>query len=196
MKVIGLTGGVGSGKSTVTEILKNMGFPAVQTDAVGKELMAPGEPGYLEITALFGNSILKNDGQIDRPKLALIIFHDSRRKALVESIIHPMVKKRVFNAVTEAQIAGKTEYFFVESALLYEDHYETICDEFWYVYAPESVRRERLKASRGYSDEKIDSILKNQLSDEKFRSICTRVIDNGGDPEHTKAQLEKLLNLC
>ena len=91
--------------------------------------------------------------------------------------------------MTEARIHGRSPDFFVDVGAAVEDHYETICDEFWYVYAPESVRRERLKASRGYSDEKIDSILKNQLSDEKFRSICTRVIDNGGDPEHTKAQL-------
>ena len=98
--------------------------------------------------------------------------------------------------MTEARIRGDADYFFVESALLYEDHYETVCDEFWYVYAPESVRRQRLKASRGYSDEKIDSILKSQLSDKSFRSICTQVIDNSGDRQKTKGCLEKLLNLC
>lgn len=195
MKVIGLTGGVGSGKSMVTEILNSMGFPAVQTDAAGKELMQPGQPGYEGIVSVFGDSILTADRQIDRKRLAQIIFHEPWKKTVVESIIHPLVKKRVFDAVTNARIEGSAAYFFVESALLYEDHYETICDEFWYVYAPESVRRERLKASRGYSDEKIDSILKSQLSDEKFRSICTQVIDNGGSAENTRAQLEKLLNL-
>jgi len=196
MKVIGLTGGVGSGKSTVTEILKDLGYQAVQTDAIGKDLMRPGEAGYREIVLLFGDSILQEDGQIDRNRLAKIIFHEPRKKSVVESIIHPLVKRRVIDAVTEARIRGDADYFFVESALLYEDHYETVCDEFWYVYAPESVRRQRLKASRGYSDEKIDSILKSQLSDKSFRSICTQVIDNSGDRQKTKGCLEKLLNLC
>ncbi|MGI5988866.1 MAG: dephospho-CoA kinase [Lachnospiraceae bacterium] len=195
MKVIGLTGGVGSGKSMVTDILHQMGYPVVQTDAIGKELMQPGQPGFEGIVELLGDAILTSDGQIDRKKLAGIIFHNSRKKAAVESIIHPLVKKRVFDDVTNARIAGKASYFFVESALLYEDHYEKICDEFWYVYAPEEVRRQRLKSSRGYSDEKIDSILKSQLSDEQFRSICRQVIDNSGSMEHTKCQLEKLLNL-
>lgn len=196
MKVIGLTGGVGSGKSTVTEILKDLGYQAVQTDAIGKDLMRPGEAGYREIVLFFGDSILQEDGQIDRNRLAKIIFHEPRKKSVVESIIHPLVKRRVIDAVTEARIRGDADYFFVESALLYEDHYETVCDEFWYVYAPESVRRQRLKASRGYSDEKIDSILKSQLSDKSFRSICTQVIDNSGDRQKTKGCLEKLLNLC
>ncbi len=196
MKVIGLTGGVGSGKSTVTEILKDLGYQAVQTDAIGKDMMRPGEAGYREIVLLFGDSILQEDGQIDRNRLAEIIFHEPRKKSVVESIIHPLVKRRVIDAVTEARIRGDADYFFVESALLYEDHYETVCDEFWYVYAPESVRRQRLKASRGYSDEKIDSILKSQLSDKSFRSICTQVIDNSGDRQKTKGCLEKLLNLC
>ncbi len=196
MKVIGLTGGVGSGKSTVTEILKDLGYQAVQTDAIGKDLMRPGEAGYREIVLFFGDSILQEDGQIDRNRLAKIIFHEPRKKSVVESIIHPLVKRRVIDAVTEARIQGDADFFFVESALLYEDHYETVCDEFWYVYAPESVRRQRLKASRGYSDEKIDSILKSQLSDKSFRSICTQVIDNSGDRQKTKGCLEKLLNLC
>lgn len=195
MKVIGLTGGVGSGKSTVTEILKKMGFPIVQTDAVGKELMEPGQPGYEEIVSFFGDTILDSSRRIDRKLLAQIIFRDKSKKTVVEGIIHPLVKKSVFDAVILEYLKGKASFFFVESALLYEDHYETICDEFWYVYAPENVRRERLKASRGYSDEKIDSILRSQLSDEKFRSICTQVIDNGGSKENTRSQLEKLLNL-
>lgn len=196
MKVIGLTGGVGSGKSTVTEILESMGYPAVQTDAIGKELMRPGEAGYRGIISFFGDCILKADGTIDRNRLAEVIFNEPRKKVVVESIIHPLVKRQVINAVTEARIRGETDYYFVESALLYEDHYESVCDEFWYVYAPEAVRRRRLKASRGYSDVKIDSILKSQLSDEQFRSICTQVIDNSGNPEKTKGCLEKLLNLC
>lgn len=212
MKVIGLTGGVGSGKSMVTQILGDLGFPYVQTDAIGKKLMEPVKKGYDQLLEIFGNAILmpdstKRDGmaqhsdgqdtgrKIDRAKLAEIIFHEPRKKAIVESIIHPLVKRAVFDAVTQARIAGRADFFFVESALLFEDHYETICDAFWYVYAPEAIRRQRLKASRGYSDEKIDSILSNQLSDAKFRSLCSEVIDNSGTKQATRLQLEKLLGL-
>ena len=83
--------------------------------------------------------------------------------------------------------------FFLEAALLIEDHYQVICDEFWYIYVPEALRRERLKESRGYSDEKIDSILKSQLTEEEFKNACSQVIDNGKDLDFTLAQLEKLL---
>lgn len=87
------------------------------------------------------------------------------------------------------------EYCFVEAALLIEDHYQTVCDEFWYIYVPETLRRERLKASRGYTDEKIDSILKSQLTEEEFAKACAHTVDNSKDLDFTLSQLEKLLQM-
>lgn len=88
-----------------------------------------------------------------------------------------------------------TDYFFIEAALLIEDHYDTIVDEMWYIYADEDTRRKRLKESRGYSDSKIDDIFASQSSDDVFRRFCSVVIDNSGSIEDTKIQLTELFDV-
>ena len=93
------------------------------------------------------------------------------------------------------KIAGDVDYCFVEAALLIEDHYDIFMDEIWYIYVSEDVRRIRLSASRGYSDEKISNIFKSQLSEAEFRKYADKVIDNGSDIEKTRAQLEIMLGI-
>ena len=97
------------------------------------------------------------------------------------------------NKINELKIAGTYDYVFVEAALLIEDHYDVICDELWYIYVPADMRRQRLKDSRGYSDEKIDSVFKSQLNEEAYKKACINVIDNSKDIEDTMSQIEKLL---
>lgn len=194
MKIIGITGGVGCGKSTVLNLIKeNYNAFIIMADDVAKELMMPGNAAYNSVVDMFGDGILDNDRQIDRPVLAKIIFENPNKRMVLNSIVHPLVKKTIVEQLTRLKISGEYDYAFVEAALLIEDHYETFCDEIWYIYAPEQVRRERLKESRGYSDEKIDSMLKSQLKEQEFRDNCRVVIDNCGDIKETLAQLEKLL---
>lgn len=194
MKIIGITGGVGCGKSTVLNLIKeNYNAYIIMSDDVAKELMTSGNAAYNSVVDMFGNGILDEDGQIDRPVLAKIIFDNPNKRMVLNSIVHPLVKKAIVEKITELKISGKYDYVFVEAALLIEDHYGTFCDEIWYVYAPEHVRRARLKESRGYSDEKIDSMLKSQLTEQEFRDNSQVVIENGGNVKETLAQLEKLL---
>ncbi|MDO5403844.1 MAG: dephospho-CoA kinase [Eubacteriales bacterium] len=194
MKVIGITGGVGSGKSTVLSLLKkHFNAYVIQADEVAKDIMKKGECGYQQVIEMFSDRILDARGEIDRVKLAKIVFANINKRMVLNSIIHPLVKRVILEKINEMKIKGQYEYFFVEAALLIEDHYNVICDELWYIYVPEEVRRIRLKENRGYSDNKISKIFKSQLTDNEFRKYCSCVIDNSNNVENTLGQLKKYL---
>lgn len=193
MKTIGITGGVGAGKSTVLGFLETA-FRAVvcEADKVAHMLQEPGEVCYEEIIEEFGCSILAKDGKIDRKKLGSIVFLDEKKLQKLNRIIHPQVKAYIRKKKEEEKVAG-TQIFVIEAALLIEDHYEEICDELWYIHTPDEIRRKRLKESRGYSDARIDGIMKNQKSEEQFRKACDVVIENGEDFKETCIQIKEAL---
>lgn len=194
MKTIGITGGVGSGKSTVLNILKEIcSCDIIQADEVARQLMSKGAKAYVEVLDFFGEEILASDREIDRKLLADIIFKSPNKRMVLNSIVHPLVKKEIINMINLHKINNDVDYTFVEAALLLEDHYEIFMDEVWYIYANEDARRIRLKNSRGYTDEKISDMIKSQLSEEKFRELTDHIIDNSYSEEETRLQLEKLI---
>ncbi len=194
MKFIGITGGVGAGKSFVLSCLEeNCNCRIVLADDVGNEVKMPGQPCYDRIVALLGRDVLAEDGQIDRGRMAEKIFSDAEVLRQVNAIIHPAVKAYILQEVQKERALGEKDYFFLEAALLIEDGYDKLIDELWYIHTDVEVRRARLKASRGYSDEKIDRILANQLTAEEFRARCDVQIDNSGAQEETKRQILEVL---
>lgn len=198
MKVIGITGGVGSGKSEVLNIINNLcSCYIIRSDELAKALERKGQPCYEPLIDLLGESILGDDGEIVPAKMAAAIFMDKDKSSYyveqVNSIIHPVVKSSILSQIEEYRCSKNVDYFFIEAALLIEDHYDLICDELWYIYTDEFVRRERLKDSRQYSDAKIDAIMSKQLPDAVFRDYCKVVIDNSGDIGNTRVQLENVL---
>ena len=189
MRVIGLTGGVGAGKSRILDILQTeYGAEIIVADQVAHELMEPGYEGYEMVVRALGNSFLKPDGTIDRPLLSALIFHDQNALETMNGIIHPMVWKTIKDKICSSQ----ADLIVVESAIMGREQ-DDIYDEMWYVYTSEENRIRRLKENRGYSRERSLSIMKNQLSDEEFRELADRVIDNNGTVEEVKAGLEALL---
>ena len=199
MKVIGITGGIGSGKSEILSYLKRRAnCRIIIADHVAHELEVKGGVCYEGIVALLGEDILAEDREIDRTKLAACIFADKKLLAQINAIVHPAVKEYITAKIAEERKAGKYEYLFIEAALLIEDGYEEIVDEMWYIHADEQVRRDRLKASRGYSDEKIDNIMRDQLPEEEFYRHCPTVIDNSEQLIDAYEQIEKKLGeeLC
>lgn len=179
MKVIGITGGIGSGKSEILSYLKERtNCRIIIADRVAHELEKQGGVCYERIVALLGESILDVGGEIDKTKLAACIFADKKLLEQINRIVHPAVKEYILTEIAEERETGKYDYLFIEAALLIEDGYEEIVDEMWYIHTDENVRRDRLKASRGYSDEKIDSIMREQLPEEEFYRHCSIVIDN------------------
>lgn len=194
MKVIGITGGVGCGKSTVLDLIKeNFNAYVIKADDVGKNVLNKDTPGYRQVVELFGTEILTDSGEINRNHLAQIVFQNRNKLIVLNSIVHPMVKKIIVEELGRVRCTEEYDFFIIEAALLLEDHYEVFCDEVWYVYANETLRRERLKASRGYSDEKITKIMANQFTEEEFKNRCDRVLDNGKSVEETLNQLKKML---
>ncbi|GAB5613585.1 dephospho-CoA kinase [Faecalimonas hominis] len=194
MRIIGITGGIGSGKSCVLNIMEEIyGAVLCQTDVVAHQLQKKGETCYKEIVNVFGVNILTENKEIDRKKLGAIVFNDNDKLKKLNQIVHPAVKKQVKLEIEEARRKQK-EFFLIESALLMEDHYEELCDELWYIYADERVRRDRLKTSRLMNEEKIDLIIKAQATEETFRKYCHITIDNSGTIENTKEQIEQAVN--
>lgn len=193
MKIIGITGGVGSGKSRVLSYLEEQ-FDAIicQADHVAWELQEPGQKCYIEIVEYYGKDILHGDGTIDRKKLGRIVFANPEELLVLNRIMHPTVKDEIMNRICNARKNGIT-YFFLEAALLLEDAYKQICDEMWYIYADEITRRIRLRESRAYTDEKIDSIMASQPSEKIFRKECQIVIDNSGKFEDTCYQIDEAM---
>ena len=192
MYVIGITGGVGAGKTKIlTYLSEHYSCRIILADEVANQLKEPGQKCYEEIVTLLGTQILKPDGTIDRLKMAERIFSDQELLRRVNEIIHPAVKEYILQVIEEERRRDKIDFLFLEAALLIEEGYESVVDELWYIYADEAVRAERLKANRQYSDEKIQKILRSQLSDAEYRAHCSTVIDNGVALEETYRQIEK-----
>ncbi len=194
MKIIGITGGIGSGKTLVTKLLEEEGAYIANTDRIAKELMEPGQASYIDVVEYFGKDILLEDKTIDSNRLSKIVFKDEKKLKILNSLTHPKVLEVVQEEIEEKRKEG-WKYFVIETALMIESGYDTICDQVWYVYAPEKMRRDRLKKSRDYSDLKIDSIFESQCKDEDFRKRYSIVIENVGDLDYLKEQVESLIEI-
>ncbi len=191
MKVIGVTGGVGAGKSTVLNYIEKVcRCRIIFSDNVANDIKLKGMPCYEPIVELLSKDVLGEDGEIDKTKMAKMIFSDKNLLEKVNDILHPAVNRFIHEQIELERNRNELDYLFIEAALLIENGYGEIVDEMWYIYADEDVRRQRLKASRGYTDEKISDIFKGQLSDEKFREHADFVIDNSGDEESMHHQID------
>ena len=195
MKTIGITGGVGSGKSAVLEyIAEKYNALVIYADKLAYELESPGHICYDRIVELLGRDILDSDGFINKKAMAEKIFADNDLLREVNDIVHPAVKDYITDRIRRELEYDEYDYFVLEAALLIEEKYYEILDELWYVRADEDVRRQRLRSSRGYSDEKIDSIIDSQLDDQTYMKYCLHVIDNSGNMTDTYAQVDALMD--
>lgn len=194
LRFIGITGGVGAGKSTILNYIReNYPCEIYLADEVAHEVKKAGTPCFHALIKLLGNDVLGEDGEIHKGRMAAKIFADGSLLEKVNAIIHPAVKTYILERLHEAEKSGKVRLFFVEAALLIECGYGELVDEMWYVYADESVRKKRLTESRGYGEEKVAQIMAAQLSEEEFRRASDFVIDNSGAPEEAYAQIDARL---
>lgn len=193
MKILGITGGVGSGKSAVLDYLEAEYHAVIcQLDDVARMLQQNGQVCFTKIVETFGEEVIGKDRELDRQKLSEIVFSDAKKLQQLNEIVHPEVKQWVIKDIADKENLGVPLYV-IEAALLPTAGYETICDEMWYIYTNEKVRTERLKASRGYSEERIRNMIASQPKEEIFRKACCAVIENSGTFEDTKKQIGELL---
>ena len=188
MKVLGITGGVGSGKSEVLKYLEeHYGAVICQMDETARQIQRKGTECFRQIVEAFGEEMTDENGELNRAALGACVFSDPEKLKTQNEIVHPEVIRRVRREIEKSEASGAALYV-LEAALLPEVGRE-LCDELWYIYTSEAVRRQRLKMSRHYTDEKITNMIASQPSEEDFRRSCTAVIDNSGTFENTKRQI-------
>lgn len=193
MLTIGVTGGVGAGKSRVLEYLQDcFGAVILKADEIGHDVMEPGNPCYEPVLRILGDGVVLPDGRIDRRAAAAIIFKDEEKRKAMNAVIHPAVKMIILGVLQRLK-EQKQKLAVVEAALLLEDNYQVFLDDVWYVYADEEIRIKRLSESRGYSEEKSRDIMAGQTKDRTFRAQADFIIDNSGDFEDTKEQIKRKL---
>jgi dephospho-CoA kinase len=157
-------------------------------------LQEPGQECFRQIAADFGAEVLQADGTLDRGALAAVVFADEAKLQQLNEIVHPAVKAYIIEEIARERIKGEVPFVVIEAALLLEDHYDEICDEIWYIHTDLEVRKKRLMASRGYTEEKVAAIVSSQLSEKEYRSRCDRMIDNSSDRvEQTYIQIDQSL---
>lgn len=192
--IIGVTGGVGAGKSTVLEILSaEYGAYVIKADEVAHELMRPGMQNYKNIVSAYGDEILLEDGSIDKKKLATRAFSSSCETKHLNEMTHPQVKAAI-EAIIKKQTKEKQKGLIViEAALLSEGGLSELCDSVWYIYADIDTRVRRIMESRGYDRKRCEDTIARQKKDVQFREECNAVIDNSADIERTKEQIRHLM---
>lgn len=189
--VIGITGGVGCGKSTVINILKERyKAKVIVADELGHQAMEPGTPVYDRIRKTFGLDLILPDGNIDRHLLADRIYSDVAKREQLNGIVHPYV----LNQIQETLKKWSGEPLVcLETALLFETGCDTLCDTVWCVMTDRELRLQRLIQSRGYTRKKAEAIMRAQLSDEEWRKRCSICIENNGDFDKIEERLQDLL---
>lgn len=185
--VIGITGGVGSGKSTVLSLLKNeYGATICMADELGHQAMEPGSKPYQEIVSLFGEDILLGNGSVDRTKLAGIVYANPEKLQALNEIIHPFVKDTIRELISQEP---KNHLFILETAIMFETGCDELCDEVWGVITRDDIRTVRLMNDRGYSEEKAKSIMRQQKCNEELKELCNRILVNDKDTDDLKIEV-------
>ncbi|MCR4400216.1 MAG: dephospho-CoA kinase [Syntrophomonadaceae bacterium] len=189
MRVIGLTGGIASGKSTVAQMLARRGAVVVDGDQVAREVVKPGTPAHAELVAAFGPDILWPDGSINRRRLATLVFEDARARKVLDDITHPRLRQRVSEILDGLRREGARVVVYA-GALLLEAGLEGLVDEVWVVSVDPDTQLQRLMARDGLSREQALARMRAQASLKEKAARAAVVIDNGGEPHDTERQVQ------
>jgi len=190
--VIGLTGGIASGKSTVSNMLKNLGIWVVDADQISREVVEVGKPAYQQILSVFGDEILHQDKTINREKLGAIIFGDHSKREQLNKIVHPAVRKEMLNGVEEEK-AKNSKAVVLDIPLLFESKLTHMVDKTILVYVDEKTQLKRLMKRNGYTEKEAKMRIESQLPLHTKKDLSDEIIDNNGGIEQTEKQLHEIL---
>ena len=186
---VGLTGGIGSGKSEVSRLLAGHGALIVDADAAAREVVAKGTPGLAAVIEAFGSEMLRADGGLDRDRLAAVVFNDPEARARLNAIVHPLVGERM-NAIAAA--AGPADVVVYDIPLLAENHLAGAYDVVVVVDVPPEIAIERLVSQRGMTEDDVRARMGAQATREERRAIADVVLDNSADRASLAAQVDRL----
>ncbi len=190
-KVIGLTGGIGSGKSTVSQCLAELGAVILDADKVGHEAFKPNTAAWHEVVATFGEQVIAPGGEIDRKKLGEIVFNSPESLARLNQIMHPRMYEMMKDQIEEYRQQG-VDVVVLEAAVLLEANWTPLVDEVWVTVASESAVLERLKQQRGLAEEQTLARIRSQLTIEARTKHADIVINNDGDLDEMRAKIKEL----
>ncbi|PAK42710.1 dephospho-CoA kinase [Peribacillus simplex] len=192
-QIIGITGGIASGKSTVSLYLQELGFTIVDADLASRAVVEPGEEAYRQVVKAFGEDILLTDGNIDRVKLGSIIFNDQEKRLLLNGIVHPAVRNWM-RVKTEAALSSGEETVFMDIPLLFESKLTFMVDKTLLIYVDEQVQLKRLMNRNGLSETEALARINSQMPLADKKALADAVIDNNGDINETKRQVKTILS--
>lgn len=192
-QIIGITGGIASGKSTVSLYLQELGFTIVDADLASRAVVEPGEEAYHQVVKAFGEDILLTDGNIDRVKLGSIIFNDQEKRLLLNGIVHPAVRNWM-RLKTEAALSSGEETVFMDIPLLFESKLTFMVDKTLLIYVDEQVQLQRLMNRNGLSETEALARINSQMPLADKKALADAVIDNNGDINETKRQVKTILS--
>ncbi len=190
--ILGLTGGIATGKSTVTGMLRERGIPVIDADQIAREVVEPGKPAYEAIVRHFGKDILLEDGQIDRKGLGEIVFSDESERQKLNAIVHPEVR-RVMREEAEAAEANGADIVFMDIPLLFESKLQHMVEKIVVVYAPGDMQLARMMERDELEEEQAQKRLRAQFPIDQKKLEADFLIDNSFSREETERQVEALL---
>ena len=187
--VIGLTGGIGSGKSSVAALLAKRGATIIDTDAIAREVVEPPSPVFDAIHYEFGSGVMTPDGRLNREALARIVFADPRQRDLLNRLTHPAIRERTLERI---QALPSETTIVVVVPLLFESGFDKLCDTTVAVIAEPDVRRARVAARDQVSEESVGARMSAQLSDDEYIRRAHHVINNEGDANDLERRVDEL----
>ncbi|MEW6145550.1 MAG: dephospho-CoA kinase [Thermodesulfobacteriota bacterium] len=190
MKVIGLTGNIASGKSSVARMFEELGARIIDADDVARAVVEPGEPAWKDVADVFGKEVLDPDGRINRKKLAEIVFSDEAMRGRLNDITHPRIKERIRDLLREYEEEGASIAMIEATLIVERGGLRSLFDGLIVVTADEETQIERLIRDKGYTREEAVSRLKAQMPAEEKIKHADYVIDNSGSLDDTRAQVE------
>ncbi|AIK38466.1 dephospho-CoA kinase [Bacillus pseudomycoides] len=190
--VIGLTGGIASGKSTVSQMFRELQIPVIDADIIAREVVEQGKEAYKEIIEVFGEDVLQVDGKLDRQKLGSIVFHNEEKRLQLNKIVHPAVRKEM-NVQKDMYIKEGVQAVVLDIPLLFESKLTALVDRIVVVAVSPSMQLERLMKRNGFTEEDAKARIDSQMPLAEKATLANKVIYNDGTIAETKAQLQLIL---
>jgi dephospho-CoA kinase len=188
--IIGLTGGIGSGKSTVAAMLAELGARVIDADRIGHEVYRPGSDGFARVVAAFGPGVVAADGTIDRRALGAIVFSDAAARERLNALVHPLIAGEIGRRIVAARREGFRGPIVLEAAILLEAGWQSLVDRVWVVATRREHAIARVVAARGLTAPEVERRLDAQIPDAERRRRADLVIENDGSLAELRAQVE------